>query len=47
MAEASESIAERFSISAFFLIFTLVPILAGLIILSLDKFLRNRMHGVE
>jgi len=47
MAEASESIAEKFSISAFFLIFTLVPILAGLIILSLDKFLRKRMHGVE
>ncbi len=47
MAEASENIATKHGISAFFLIFTVIPILAGLIILSLNKFLKRKMHGVE
>ena len=47
MAEASESIAEKSGISTFFLIFTIVPILAGIIILMLNGFLKRRMHGVE
>jgi POT family proton-dependent oligopeptide transporter len=47
MAEASEGIADKFGLSFFFLIFTVVPILAGIIILSLNRFLKKRMHGVE
>ncbi len=47
MAEASEGIAEKYGISTFFLIFTIIPFLAGFIILSLNGFLKKRMHGVE
>lgn len=47
MAEASEGIAAHYGISGFFLIFTLIPFAAGLLILSLDGFLKRRMHGVE
>jgi len=47
MAEASEDIAAQYSISSFFLIFTVFPIVAGLVILALDKYLRKLMHGVE
>ena len=47
MAEASEDIATRYSISTFFLIFTIFPIVAGTVILLLDKFLRKKMHGID
>jgi len=47
MAEASDGIADKFGLSGFFLIFTIVPVLAGIIILSLDKFLKSRMHGID
>ena len=47
MAEASEGIADKFGLSTFFLIFTIVPILAGVIILSLNGFLKRRMHGID
>ena len=47
MAEASESIADKHGISSFFLIFTLVPYVAGILILLLNPYLKKRMHGIE
>ncbi|NPA43211.1 MAG: peptide MFS transporter [Chlorobi bacterium] len=47
MAEASEDIAKVHGISTFFLIFTLIPYAAGVIILLLDPLLKKLMHGVE
>ncbi len=47
MAEKSVFIYEKYGISAFFLIFTIVPIVAGLLIFSLNGFLKKRMHGVQ
>ncbi len=47
MAEYSESIADKVGISGFFLIFTLIPILAGIVMLSLNKTLKRMMHGVD
>ncbi len=47
MAEASEGIAAKYGISTFFLIFTVIPFTAGVLILLLDPFLKKRMHGVE
>ncbi len=47
MAEASDGIADKFGISTFFLIFTVVPFAAGVLILLLNPFLKKWMHGVE
>ena len=47
MAEASEGIADKFGISSFFLIFTIIPFIAGILILLLNPFLKKWMHGVE
>ncbi len=47
MAEASEGIADKFGISSFFLIFTIIPFIAGVLILLLNPFLKKWMHGVE
>lgn len=47
MAEASDKIAEQYGISTFFLIFTIVPFLAGFLILALNPFMKKWMHGVE
>ncbi len=47
MAEASVDIANKHGLSVFFLIFTFVPFIAGFLILSLNGFLKKRMHGVE
>ncbi len=47
MAEASVGIADKYGISAFFLIFTIIPWVAGLLILSLNGYLKKKMHGVE
>ncbi len=47
MAEYSEGIAEKVGISGFFLIFTLIPIVAGLVMLSLNRPIKRMMHGVE
>lgn len=46
-AEYSESIQETSGWSAFFLIFTIIPFVAGLIILSLNKPIKRMMHGVD
>lgn len=47
MAEYSDKIAESVGLSGFFLIFTIVPFVAGLVILSLNKPIKRLMHGVE
>ncbi len=47
MAEASEGIADKFGISSFFLIFTIIPFIAGVLILLLNPFLKKWMHGIE
>jgi POT family proton-dependent oligopeptide transporter len=40
-----DPIIEKYSISVFFLIFTIIPILAGLVMLALNKTLIKKMHG--
>jgi proton-dependent oligopeptide transporter, POT family len=40
-----DSITEKYSLSVFFLIFTFLPILAGLVMLGLSKTLQRKMHG--
>ncbi|MFN2457032.1 MAG: peptide MFS transporter [Chitinophagaceae bacterium] len=40
-----DPIVEEYSISTFFLIFTIIPILAGLVMLALNKTLIRKMHG--
>jgi POT family proton-dependent oligopeptide transporter len=42
-----DAITEKYSLSTFFLIFTLIPMAAGLIMLALNGFMKKRMHGVE
>ncbi len=46
-AEYSESIQESDGWSYFFLIFTIIPFIAGLAILSLNKPIKRMMHGVD
>ena len=41
-----DDITEKYSISIFFLIFTFIPILAGLIMLALNGVLKKKMHGI-
>ena len=42
-----ENITEKYSLSAFFLIFTIVPIVAGIIVIALNPLLKRLMHGVK
>ncbi|MEM8900642.1 MAG: peptide MFS transporter [Bacteroidota bacterium] len=42
-----DKISATYSISGFFLIFTLVPVAAGLIMFALNPLLKRMMHGVE
>jgi proton-dependent oligopeptide transporter, POT family len=42
-----DDITNKYSISTFFLIFTFVPILAGLVMLALNKTLIKKMHGIR
>ena len=46
-AEYSESIQETDGWSSFFLIFTIIPFIAGLAIWSLNKPLKRMMHGID
>ncbi len=41
-----EEITQHYSLSTFFLIFTLVPIVAGVVIALLNKTLVRKMHGI-
>ncbi len=47
MAEYSDGIAESVGFSGFFLIFTIIPFIAGLIMLSLNKPIKRMMHGID
>lgn len=42
-----EKITEQYSLSTFFLIFTIVPAVAGLLIMALNPILKKLMHGVK
>lgn len=42
-----DEITTKYSMSTFFLIFTVVPITAGVVMLLLNKTLKKKMHGVE
>ena len=42
-----DAITEKYSLATFFLIFTVIPILAGLVMLGLNGFMKKRMHGYE
>ncbi|WP_147678400.1 peptide MFS transporter [Algibacter pacificus] len=42
-----ENITKEYSLSVFFLIFTIVPVVAGLVILGLNPLLKRLMHGVR
>lgn len=42
-----ENITNEYSLSTFFLIFTVVPIVAGLLVMMLNPVLKRLMHGVK
>lgn len=42
-----ENITKEYSLSTFFLIFTFVPIIAGLLVMALNPVLKKLMHGVK
>lgn len=42
-----ENITNEYSLSVFFLIFTIVPTVAGLIVMSLNPVLKKLMHGIK
>ncbi|MBN4062002.1 MAG: MFS transporter [Flavobacteriales bacterium] len=42
-----DKISETYSISVFFLIFTFVPIIAGVILIFITPFLKKKMHGIH
>jgi len=42
-----ENITNNYSLSTFFLIFTIVPIVAGVIVMALNPVMKKLMHGVK
>ena len=42
-----ENITEQYSLSVFFLIFTIVPLIAGFLVFTLNPLLKKLMHGVR
>ena len=42
-----EKITQQYSLSTFFLIFTIVPLVAGLLVMALHPLLKKLMHGVK
>lgn len=42
-----DKITEAYSISFFFMIFTIIPIVAGLILILMNKWLIKKMHGIR
>ena len=42
-----DNITKAYSLSTFFLIFTIVPIVAGLLVMALNPVLKKLMHGVK
>ena len=42
-----DPIVEKYGMSVFFLIFTIIPIVAGFAMLALNKILLKKMHGIR
>ena len=42
-----EEITSKYDMSTFFLIFTIIPVLAGLLVIALNPVLKKLMHGVK
>ena len=42
-----ENITEQYSLTAFFLIFTIIPAVAGLMVIGLNPLMKKLMHGVK
>ena len=42
-----DQISERFGLTSFFLIYTIIPILAGIAIWVLNGWMKKKMHGIE
>lgn len=42
-----DKITEAYSISFFFMIFTIIPIVAGLVLILMNKWLIKKMHGIR
>ena len=42
-----DQISERFGLTSFFLIYTVIPILAGIAIWTMNGWMKKKMHGVE
>lgn len=42
-----DAISEKYGLSIFFLIFTVIPIVAGLILILLNPILKRMMHGIK
>ena len=47
LAEYSEKIADTVGFSGFYLIFTVIPFIAGIVILLLNKPIKRLMHGID
>ncbi len=47
MAEYSDGIADKVGFSGFFLIFTIIPFAAGVVMLLINKPVKRLMHGVD
>ncbi len=41
-----DKISEHYGLSAFFIIFTAIPIIAGIVMLAMNGWLKKRMHGI-
>jgi POT family proton-dependent oligopeptide transporter len=42
-----DKISQQYSLSTFFLIFTFLPIIAGLVLVALTPFIKKKMHGIH
>lgn len=42
-----DDISKQYSLAVFFLIFTAIPIAAGLVLMAMNKWVKGLMHGVE
>lgn len=42
-----DSISDKYGLSAFFLMFTIIPIVAALILVLLNPMMKRKMHGIE
>ncbi len=42
-----DAITDKYNMATFFLIFTIIPIAAGLVMLALNPMLKKKMHGID